>query len=401
MKHRRSNEPRNSADGSVELNIARLRNDIETWALQNELWFDCGFEDFLSHTGREPLDLPVLSRLWSEGCLARILQGDGPPEIETQFSDILAAYGCWYEFDNHYTLNIYPDEDSDYSAYSSYFHWQWICSLVKEDIGDVYADLYSHFESRPEDLYSLSWRDYEVLLAEVLKTQGFEALLGPGSDDGGVDITLIQRDPIGDILTVVQAKKYAPRNKIQPADVRALYGVQMADRAQNALFVTTSAYSPAAQKFAARENVKMQLATSSEVSGWCRSASRGIIEDKSSLVTPEQVSKILQEAAGSRDNRIVHAHTGYNCVRNEFALVVKESKHAALLMTLPCQVLAHDGFGQLGTEVPSLDGSLPNLNADGVFRTRRLESEGRVSYTDGYRYFSPWDGSPCYFDHYD
>lgn len=388
-------------DKEVERKIALLRNAIEVWATKYELWYDSGFSDYLSHTGREPPDLPVLSRLWSEGDLVRMLRGDGLPEIEIEFRDLLKRHGCWYEFDSHVDINIYPNEDEDYSIFSSYFHWQWVCSLINEDIGDVYSELYSHFGRRPEDLYQLHWRDYEILLAEIFKTQGFDTMLGPGSNDGGIDITLIQRNPIGDIVTVVQAKKYAPKNKIELTEVQALYGAQMADNVPNGLFVTTSSYAPAAARFAARENVEMQLATSSEVADWCQIASHGVIEDKSSLITRDRISKIIREIEGRRDARIVRAHSGYNCVRNKFALIVKESKHAALLMMLSGKILSDDGYGQRGTEIPHLDPLLPNFNSEGVVRARRKQNGEVVTYWDGYHLYSPWDGNACQFDWYD
>lgn len=270
--HRDSQKPRDSIDTNVEVKISLLRKDIEKWARANDLWYDSGFADYLTHTGREPSSLPIVSRLWSEGGLNRILMGDGPPEIEAEFSDVLRRHGFWYEFDDHTTLDIYPDEEADYSDFSSYFHWQWVCSLVQPDIGDVYSELYSHFAKRPDDLYNLHWRDYEILLSEILKTQGFDVLLGPGRNDGGIDITLLQRDPIGDLVTLIQAKKFAPENKIDLTAVQALFGAQMADGAQKAMFVTTSSYAPVAKRFAARETVSMDLANSADVADWSRQA---------------------------------------------------------------------------------------------------------------------------------
>lgn len=250
-------------------------------------------------------------------------------------------------------------------------------------------------------MHSLSWRDYEVLLAEIFKTQGFVVELGPGSNDGGVDITLIQRDPIGDMMTVVQAKKYATHNKIGLTEVQALFGAQVADGASKSLFVTTSKYAPVAKRFAARETVGMSLATSDEVSRWCESATNGIIEDKSSLVSRDAVLKILREIGYGRDARLVHATHGYESTRNSFAIVIKESKHAALLMSLSNSVVSHDGFGQAGFEVPNLDPTLPDHNHNGVVRARRKEEDGRVSYWDGHHWYSQWDGNPARFDLYD
>ena len=117
---------------------------------------------------------------------------------------------------------MYPEEGPRCQAYASYFHWQWICSLLQPDFADVYEELYGHFAGHLDDLHRLDWREFEILLARIFQTQGFVTELGPGRGDGGVDIRLLQRDPIGDILTLVQAKKYAPKNRVGLEAVAAL-----------------------------------------------------------------------------------------------------------------------------------------------------------------------------------
>jgi hypothetical protein len=140
---------------------------------------------------------------------------------------------------------------------------------------------------------------------------------------------VLQRDLLGDILTLVQAKHYAPRNKIDMSAVAPLHGVADVEAAQKSIFVTTSDYLPSVRKFAGRTRIPMTLATSADVRDWCRDASGGIIRDKSKLVTPQAVSLLLHGLA-PRDARIVHARTGYSVVMNQFAIVLKETKHAAL-----------------------------------------------------------------------
>lgn len=88
---------------------------------------------------------------------------------------------------------------------------------------------------------------------------------------------MLQRDPLGDILTLVQAKRYAPGNKIDLSAVAALHGVAASKAAQKSMFVTTSDYLPPARKFAGRTRIPMTLTTSADVSDWCRDASDGII----------------------------------------------------------------------------------------------------------------------------
>lgn len=396
-----SSSVRDAHDLAVEQRLKFIKQEIERWAIKKDVWQDCAIADYQDYSSSEPLDLPVLMVLQFDGHLLEALNGYCDEELQQQFSDLLANHQCWYELETGSSALIFPDEGTDYSAYSAYFHWRWICSLVKQDISDVYEELYSHFASRPEDLYNLHWRDYEILLARIFQTQGFEVELGPGQNDGGVDIKLIQRDPIGDILTVVQAKKYAKHRRIDRTEVAALYGIQKADNAHASLFVTTSTYAPAAKKFAGKVSEELTLADSASVVSWCRSASDGIIRDKSSLISRQHVVSLMQSIGERRDPRIIHGSWGYNSTHNSFALVLKESRHAALVMPIGRKILNHDGYGQRGTEVPSFDNSLPHLNADGVIRVRRTQDQYGANYQSDRRSYGVWDGKPCSFDYYD
>ncbi|CAN7715880.1 AAA family ATPase [Aminobacter sp. LjRoot7] len=55
--------------------------------------------------------------------------------------------------------------------------------------------VYSHFAKRPE--HRLTWREFEILLFRIFQNQGFTCEIGPGSNDGGIDVRVLQRDPLG------------------------------------------------------------------------------------------------------------------------------------------------------------------------------------------------------------
>jgi hypothetical protein len=383
-------------DESLARDIRRLQQAIERWAIGHNIWFDCGFKTYAEHVKAEPGNEPVVCVLYFSSDFQPAVIGD----LDMEFWELVSSHGFHYENANGYNLHFYPDEGPRCDAYARYFHWQWICSLVRPDFADVHEELYGHFATRPDDMHRLDWRQYEVLVARILQTQGFEAELGPGRGDGGVDIRLLQRAPLGDILTLVQVKKYAPKNRIGLQAVQALFGAAAAYGAQRSMFVTTSSYEPVARRFAARDTVALELYESNDVAAWCRTAKEGIIEDKSSLVAPASVERLLLEVAQGAHPRLVHAHTGATMVLNEFAVVLKETKHAALLMEIPRRVLSHDGSGQRGEEVPKLDASaMLGLKADTVWRAMRsVDEEGRVSYWDGRNLYGAWDGKPQHFD---
>ncbi|WP_421698394.1 restriction endonuclease [Ancylobacter sp.] len=386
------------SDSELDAIVADLQRSIQEWATRHDLWFDCGFQSYAERINGEPGEPPVATILHFEGDLGRALDGDFDG-LDMEFFDLLQRQGFWYERNDGVSAHIYPEDDSPlFQPFLDRGNWQWVCGLVQQDVADVYEELYSHFAKRPEDLYRLDWREFEILLFRIFQAQGFTCELGPGSNDGGVDVRVLQRDPLGDILTLVQAKRYAPRNKIDISAVAALHGIADVEAAQKSIFVTTSDYLPSARTFAGRTRIPMTLATSADVQEWCRDASDGIIRDKSKLVTPQAVSTLLQGLA-PRDPRVVYAQTGYSVIVNQFAIVLKETKHAALLMAIPSQTISDDGYGQRGYEVPEIGPTcIERLTRGTVFRVKRSVHNGEVSYWDGRNLYSAWDGKPALFD---
>ncbi len=383
-------------DFELEAQIESLKIAIQRWAERNDLWHDAGFKSYAEHVDGEQGELPVVLVMYFEGPLQSVIDGSADGGLQDEFYALVEEHGFHFENNDGVSGWIYPDEDDidRVSAFADYFRWQWICSLIEPDCADVYEELYQHFARRPEDLQRLDWRQFETLLFRLFQNQGFRAELGPGTNDGGADVRL-WRDPLGDVCTLVQVKRYRPDRKIPLDAVAALRGVVANEGASHGVFVTTSSYLPSARRFAERSSGVLTLKSAADVVEWCRTAGEGVISDKSTLVSPESVRSLLVQATHSLENRVLHASTGYNTVANSFALVIKETKYAALLMSLPSEVIAHDGYGQRGVEIPKLNQDcLRRLNSDHVWRVRK----GPYGYWDGRNLYSPWDGKPAHFD---
>ncbi|ANL51079.1 restriction endonuclease-like protein (plasmid) [Rhizobium phaseoli] len=389
----------NYTDDILIADLKAVQDAVQAWATARDIWFDCGFKSYREHVDGEPFETdPVVCVQYYSSDFEWALYGD----LESEFSDLLAHHGFCYELASAGNIYYYPQEGPRSRAYAQYFRWLWVCSLVQEDFADIYEELYSHFATHPHDLHRLGWRDYEILLARIFQTQGFSVELGPGQGDGGVDIRLLQRDPIGDILTLVQAKKYSPRNKIGLETVQAITGAAFVEGA-NGMVVTTSSYLPGAREFAARTSGRIDLMTSDHVVSWCQTAESGIIRDKSTLVSRHAVERLLLDVRQRNDSRVLHSSWGYNSTHNSFAVILKETRHAALLMSLPGQNLTDDGYGQRGTEAPLIDASALGFHrADTVWRVKkRFWKDGTMSFWDGANLYQPWDGRPVEFDYYD
>ena len=266
------------------------------------------------------------------------------------------------------TFWLYSDDDPDLPKFKDLFEWQWICSLIQPEFSDLYEEIYDWFAKKPNDFYQLTPRQFEIITDGVFRNNGYTTKLGSGQADGGVDIRLYSNEVIGEAITLVQAKRYADHLPINLGAVQALSAAVEDERANRGLFVTTSRYLPSAKKFASRQNQKLLLATSKELSEWSGFARDTIIRDKSRLVKQSHVQQLLVSPVkhGTLEGKIFRAHTGITMILNSFAMVIKESKSAVLLMSLPHKDISGDG--QEGYEIPV---RTVNLSKETVFRAKK------------------------------
>ncbi len=95
----------------------------------------------------------------------------------------------------------------------------------------------------PEAAFGMRPRIFEVIIAEVMKSCGFEIELTAQTRDGGVDIIAVHKDVFG-IPTryVVECKRWASERRVSIDLVRALYGAKEIYQADQAIYVTTASF---------------------------------------------------------------------------------------------------------------------------------------------------------------
>lgn len=267
--------PREYIDCQLEKRIDGLEASVEAWARQNDLWHDTCFRRVVKRFDMET-GAPTVTTLRADGLLAElaILPGLGAihdtreaQRLSDECQGLIEGHGFYGDAFDEVRLDIIPLEQKStfvFQQFKEYMRWKWICNLIQGDFDALNSELYEYFGKNWEQLTRLDWRKFEKLVAELLHSQGFETELGPGHADGGVDIRLLQRDPIGDILTLVQVKRYGENNPIKLQAVQALHGAKEAEGADRSMFVTTSRYLPSARNFASRENVQMELYVSED-----------------------------------------------------------------------------------------------------------------------------------------
>lgn len=99
----------------------------------------------------------------------------------------------------------------------------------------------------------MSWREFELLIAEGFRRRGFAVKdMGGQGPDGGVDMVLSK----GAERYLVQCKQWRA-TKVSVAVVRELYGVMSAEGAAGGFVVTSGSFTEDAENFARGRNIKL------------------------------------------------------------------------------------------------------------------------------------------------
>lgn len=395
------------SDLILENKIIKLQEDIIQWATERQLWTDSSFRTYFEQHNGEPDEYTAcVMVLVSDGGMWRIFSGFYDDQYLTEFEDFMDKTEFYYECFDSTTIHFYCTEDELNQKYLDYFEWQWIKELIRPNYTTLYQEIFQYFQLRPQKLYELEWRKFEILISEVFRNQGYDTELGEGRNDGGIDIKLFKKDDIDQLVTLVQVKKYKPDNPIELQAVSSLSAHVNQQKANRGLFVTTSRYLPVAERFAAREGSMLTLAKSEDVVKWCENAKNIITRDKSVLVSDSHILGLLKNTVSANlEGKIVVTQNGYNMVRNQYCLVVKESAHLALLLKIPHNERRYSDppYNTVGYESPLLNENLiGSKNKDTVFRAKKtVEDNGDVSFWGDGNYYTLWGGTPRYFNHND
>ncbi len=105
----------------------------------------------------------------------------------------------------------------------------------------VHRAIIDFFAGRPEEMQHMPSRDFEKLIAELLRREGFEVFLTPETRDGGYDILALRHQRVtGDEVFLVECKRYARSRKISVGMIRSLIGVVQLGNVTKGMLVTTS-----------------------------------------------------------------------------------------------------------------------------------------------------------------
>ena len=157
-----------------------------------------------------------------------------------------------------------------FAALLSWFGRRKRAALVQTVTGSTSADA----------LNGMSWREFEMLVGEAFRLQGYSVSeTGGPAPDGGVDLVLRK----GSETFLVQCKQWKAL-KVGVDVVRELYGVMAARGAAGGFVVTSGTFTADAAEFAQGRNVKLVAGT--QLHGLIRQARSSISSTPGSAPAP-------------------------------------------------------------------------------------------------------------------
>jgi len=118
--------------------------------------------------------------------------------------------------------------------------------------------LLSYLHENPKLIHSLSPREFEELVADLLTKSGFAVKLGPKGRDHGVDVFAERKTDFGPELVIVQCKKYREDRKIGEPVIKQLHADVRDRDASKGLLVTSSSFSSVAKSYIDMYKYKLQ-----------------------------------------------------------------------------------------------------------------------------------------------
>ena len=136
----------------------------------------------------------------------------------------------------------------------------------------IELELIEYLSKNPNQLYEISPRKFEEFVAAIFKNHGFEVQLTPETRDGGMDIIAVHKSPlIGNTISLIECKRYAPENRVGIGVVQRLLGNVIQQEAHKGIVVTTSFFTKDAIAVSNQSKNILTLNDYSVIMSWLKS----------------------------------------------------------------------------------------------------------------------------------
>jgi HJR/Mrr/RecB family endonuclease len=130
---------------------------------------------------------------------------------------------------------------------------------IVSDLRFVNRRILDRIGRKAAEVYNLSARQFEELVAELFDERGYKVELTQQTRDGGKDLIILDHCDIGNFMIYAECKRYAPNRPVGVSVISDLVGRISADRATAGMVITSSYFSPDAQVFQSKFEHQMSL----------------------------------------------------------------------------------------------------------------------------------------------
>jgi restriction system protein len=141
-------------------------------------------------------------------------------------------------------------------------------SIPKSESDFIEQKFINFLQANPEKLEFMHWRNFERLTAEFFKREGFEVELGPGANDGGVDVRVYDKKNQQNPYIIVQCKRHQVSNQVKIETVKSFYTDVEFEGAKKGLIATTSKIASGGKKVASIRKYPLEFAENEEIKVW-------------------------------------------------------------------------------------------------------------------------------------
>ncbi len=140
--------------------------------------------------------------------------------------------------------------------------------IIQLNFSTISEELTAYLLNNPDAMQNISPRKFEELVAYIMEKHGYEVTLTQQSRDGGIDIFALKNEGFGNILTIVDCKKYSATNPVGIAAVRSMYGTLQIESASHGIIATTSRFTRDAYNLAQEYKYQLSLKDHADILKW-------------------------------------------------------------------------------------------------------------------------------------
>ena len=132
----------------------------------------------------------------------------------------------------------------------------------------------NYLQANPSKLEVMHWRNFERLTAEFFQRDGYQVKLGPGSNDGGIDVRVYNSTDDSKPYIIIQCKRHKESNQVKIETVKSFYTDVEFEGAKMGLIATTSKVAVGGKKVVSIRKYPLKFAENKEIKDWVNKMKR-------------------------------------------------------------------------------------------------------------------------------